>query len=94
MQGPDGTISPITGVFREVSKPERLVVTTRLVDGDGRTLIEALHTVAFDEEDGKTRLTLEVDVVELAPEAAEAREGMEEGWNQTLDRLGEHVATM
>jgi uncharacterized protein YndB with AHSA1/START domain len=94
MQGPDGTISPITGVIHEVSEPERLVVTTRLVDGDGRTLIEALHTVAFEEEAGKTTLTLEVDVVELAPEAAEAREGMEEGWNQTLDRLGEHVATM
>jgi uncharacterized protein YndB with AHSA1/START domain len=93
MQGPDGTIYPSRGVFHEVSEPERLVVSTALVDDQGKTLIEARSTVTLAEEGGKTRLTLEVEVVELAPEAAEARAGMDEGWNETLDRLAEHLTS-
>jgi uncharacterized protein YndB with AHSA1/START domain len=92
MQGPDGTVYPNRGVFHEVSEPERLVLSTALVDDQGKTLIEARSTVTLAEEGGKTRLKLEVEVVELAPEAAEARAGMEEGWNETLDRLAEHVS--
>jgi uncharacterized protein YndB with AHSA1/START domain len=92
MRGPDGTIYPNRGVFHEVSEPERLVVTTRLVDDAGKTLIEGRSTVTFAEDGGKTTLTLEFDIVHVEPEAADASAGAEQGWNESLDRLAEHLA--
>jgi uncharacterized protein YndB with AHSA1/START domain len=92
MQGPDGAIYPALGEFHEVVEPERLVLTTRAVDGNGKTLIEARSTVTLDDDGGKTRLTVQIDVVHVAPEAADAAAGAEEGWNQTLDRLVEFVS--
>jgi uncharacterized protein YndB with AHSA1/START domain len=92
MQGPDGTIYPALGEFNEVAEPERLVLTTRAVDGDGQTLIEARSTVTLDDDGGKTKLTVVIEVVHVAPGAEEAAAGAEEGWNQTLDRLVEFVS--
>jgi uncharacterized protein YndB with AHSA1/START domain len=43
----------------------------------------------FAELGGKTKLTLKAVVVKSAPEVAGALAGMEAGWNQSLDRLGE-----
>jgi uncharacterized protein YndB with AHSA1/START domain len=62
-----------------------------LVNDDGEPLIEALNTVMFAEEDGKTRVTLEVEFVHVAPEAADAAAGAKEGWNESLDRLEEYL---
>jgi uncharacterized protein YndB with AHSA1/START domain len=92
MQGTDGTVYPNRGVFHEVSEPERLVMSVRLVSDEGEPVIEALNTVMFAEEDGKTRVTLEFELVHVAPEAAEAAAGAKEGWNESLDRLEEHLA--
>jgi uncharacterized protein YndB with AHSA1/START domain len=92
MQGPDGTVYPAVGVFHEITEPERLVLTTKAVDGDGNTLIEAMSTVTLQEDEGKTRLTVEIEFVHVAPGAEEAAEGAEEGWNQTLDRLAAFVS--
>jgi uncharacterized protein YndB with AHSA1/START domain len=92
MRGPDGKVYPNTGVFHEVEAPERLVVSTTLVDGKGKTLIEDLNTVTFEDRGDQTELTLRARVIEAAPEAGVYLEGMEEGWNQTLDRFEEHLA--
>jgi uncharacterized protein YndB with AHSA1/START domain len=89
MQGTDGSVYPNRGVFNDVSEPDRLVMTLRLVNDKGEPLIEALNTVTFADEDGKTRVTLEFEFVHVAPEAAEASAGAEEGWNESLDRLEE-----
>jgi uncharacterized protein YndB with AHSA1/START domain len=91
MQGPDGTVYANRGVFHEVSEPERLVVTTRLLNDDGEPVIDGLSTVTFADDDGKTRLTLEFELVHVAPEAAEAAAGAEEGWNESFDRLAEYL---
>jgi uncharacterized protein YndB with AHSA1/START domain len=91
MQGPDGTVYPNRGVFREVSEPDRLVITTRLLNDAGEPVIDGLSTVTFAEEDGKTTLTLEFDLVHVAPEAAEAAAGAEQGWNESFDRLAEYL---
>jgi uncharacterized protein YndB with AHSA1/START domain len=88
MQGPEGPAFPMKGVFQEVVPPEKLVFTTQgLEDAKGGFGIETLSTVTFTEENGKTRLTLHVSIVKLAPEAAEALRGQKAGWNQSLDRL-------
>jgi uncharacterized protein YndB with AHSA1/START domain len=88
MQAPDGVVYPMDGEFHEVVAPERLVFTSRAFDPkSNKTLIKALNTITFTDEGGKTRLTVEARVVELAPEFEAAAAGMQEGWSQSLERL-------
>jgi uncharacterized protein YndB with AHSA1/START domain len=88
MQGPDGVVYPMDGVFHEVVVPERLVFTSRAFDSkSNKTLIKAFNTITFTDEGGKTKLTVAARVVELAPEFAAAAAGMEAGWSQSLERL-------
>ena len=94
MRAPDGAEHPMTGVFREVAPPARLVFTNVAVDRDGKPLLEGLTTVTFTEQGGRTKLTVESRAVGLVAFAARMLEGMEAGWTQSIDRLGEHVARM
>jgi uncharacterized protein YndB with AHSA1/START domain len=89
MHGPDGVDYDNKIVYLEIVEPERLVY----VHGDGDDAGQFHTTVTFEELDGKTRLTMRA----LFPSAA-ARDqvvkefGALEGANQTLDRLGAHLA--
>jgi uncharacterized protein YndB with AHSA1/START domain len=87
MRGPDGAEHPMTGMFREVVAPERLVFTNNPVDRDGNHLMEGLTTVTFADEGGKTRLTVHTRAVGNVPMAARMLAGMEMGWTQSIDRL-------
>jgi uncharacterized protein YndB with AHSA1/START domain len=91
MRAPDGADYPMTGVFREITEPERLVFTNAAVDEQGKPILEGLTTVTFAEHGGKTKLILQTSAVGLVADAARMLEGMEEGWSQSLDRLAEHV---
>jgi uncharacterized protein YndB with AHSA1/START domain len=89
MRGPDGTTYPmLNGVFQEVVSPERLVIHFAPEDG----IFELMQTFAFVERDGKTELTLEVFVLKSTPDAAFAMAGMQQGWDESLDRLGDALA--
>jgi uncharacterized protein YndB with AHSA1/START domain len=89
MRGPEGTIYPMHGVYHEVVEPERLVIT-HYVEGDkGDVVLEVLVTVTFTEQDGKTKVSMQATPVKAGPEAAYMLEGMNEGWNQQLDKLAE-----
>ena len=93
MRGPDGVVYPMKGVFHEIVEPERLVFTSSAIEDEaGNPGLEALNAVTFAEHNGKTKLTLQVVVVKSAPEAEAALDGMEEGWNQSLDRLADYLA--
>ncbi len=79
----------MTGFFREVVGEERLVFTTNaFADESGNLQLEGVNTVTFEEHEGKTTLTV-VPWVKLAPALAFAADGMEIGWSQSLERLGE-----
>lgn len=95
MQWPDGkTVNPMRGVFHEVVEPERLVFTTTTMEDDaGNPRLEVLNTVTFENDNGKTRLTLRAAVMVAAPEAAPALAGMEQGWTESLERLGVHAVS-
>jgi uncharacterized protein YndB with AHSA1/START domain len=92
MRGPDGTVYPMTGVYREVVEPERLVFTSAALDKEGNPLFEVLNTVTFAEHAGRTTLTLQARVVKTTAAAAPHLAGMEVGWSQSLERLEAHVA--
>jgi uncharacterized protein YndB with AHSA1/START domain len=92
MRAPDGVVYPMSGTFREVAAPGRLVFTTVAEDLEGNPLLEGLSTVTFDERGGKTMVTVQSAAVGLAPEAPQMLAGMEAGWTQSLERLAAALA--
>ncbi len=95
MRGPKGTpfdmIMPMKGTYREIVGLERIVYSSVAIeDAQGNPQLETLTTVTFADHNGKTKLTLKVQVVKATPEAAGPLAGMEMGWNQSLDKLAEY----
>ncbi len=92
MRGPDGTLyPPMIGVFEEVTEPERLVFRGAVLDEKGEPLFEVRNTAIFEDQGGKTRLTLHARVLKANPGSEKHLAGMEQGWAETLERLGEEV---
>ena len=87
MRDANGAIYPCRGIFHEIAEPERLVFTSMAIDHDGRILIEALNTVIFEEQDGKTVLTLHARVVVAVGMGLQYIKGMDAGWSQSFDKL-------
>ncbi len=87
MRGPDGTVYPMTGLYREVVAPERLVFTVSALDAKGKPLFEVLNTVTFAEQGGKTLLKVRAQVVNKTAGADAYLKGMEAGWSQSIERL-------
>ncbi len=91
MHGPDGNHYPMKGVFRTVIAPERLVFSNIAIDNDGNHLLESETTVVLEALGAKTRLTLHSYAKGLVAIAPQMLAGMEAGWSQSLDKLGEVV---
>ena len=91
MRDSDGTVYPMTGTFREIVRPERLVFTAEALDQSGTVVLEVLNTVIFEEKNGKTTLTLQARVTKVTGEGVSYLEGMEAGWTQSLERLASQV---
>jgi uncharacterized protein YndB with AHSA1/START domain len=79
----------VKGVYREIVEPERLVFTYAHENQDGTLVHETLVTVTFAEQRGKTKLTLRQAIFESVKE----RDSHRGGWNSSLDRLVEYLAT-
>lgn len=80
------------GVFKEIIPPEKLVFTSGAFIGeDGKAGIETSNTITLEDLGGRTRLTINAVVTKLAPEFTSAYEGMNEGWNQSLDKLTTYI---
>lgn len=74
------------GVFREVVEPERLAFTFAWEE-PGERGQETLVTVTFAEQQGQTRMVLQQSPFQSATE----RDGHDEGWNSTFDRLADFL---
>jgi uncharacterized protein YndB with AHSA1/START domain len=92
MQGPDGTVHPMTGTFDEVAEPECLVFRAVPVDHRGRPLLESLTTVTFHEVDHRTKVIVHASAAPIEPIGSEMLKGMNIGWSQSLERLAELIA--
>jgi|SRR5665213_1301352 len=91
MRGPDGKVYPMSGTFQDVVEPERIVFRSGALDGEGKLMFEIMTTVTFADQGGKTALKLEAKIVSETALAPQHLVGMEQGWNQSLDRLAELV---
>ena len=94
MRSPDGQEFWSTGVYREIVPMEKLVVTDSFADEQGNVVpgahygmpdipLETEITVTFEDQDGKTKMTLRHAGLPVGEHGSQA----EQGWNQSLDKL-------
>ncbi len=100
MRSPDGKDYWSTGVYQEIVEPERIVCTDSFADSEGNVVpashygmagdfpMEMLVTVTFEDQDGKTKMMLR----HVGLPAGENRDGANQGWNESFDKLAEEVA--
>ncbi|MGH8046215.1 MAG: SRPBCC domain-containing protein [Chthoniobacterales bacterium] len=107
MRSTDGTDYPLSGVYREIVEPERLVMSVdcsghgqewhALVNANGGTGAanaagEVQQTITFENPDGRTKLTVRMRFESKKIRDAMVGIGMNEGWSQSLERLAELLA--
>lgn len=91
MHGPDGTNYPNKSVFTEVVKHERIVFS-HTGGKEGGPGANFRSTWTFEDEDGKTRLTIRMFFGSAQERDQIVKEyGAIEGGKQTLERLAEHL---
>jgi uncharacterized protein YndB with AHSA1/START domain len=86
----DGTQMQMTGIYREVTPPHRLVNT----ESWGGEWPDTVNTVVLTEELGKTRLTATVLYPTKDARDAAMATGMNDGWSASYDRLDRELSTM
>jgi uncharacterized protein YndB with AHSA1/START domain len=91
MHGPDGTDYPNLITYEEIVPPARLVY----LHGDDKEPDQFHVTVTFDDQSGKTALTMRAVFKTAAARDYVIREhGAIEGAKQTVSRLEQYVRTM
>lgn len=102
MRSPDGKDIWSTGIYKEIVKPERIVITDSFSDDKGNVVpatqygmnpgfpLEMQVVVNFEERNGRTKLTLR----HIGMPSEEDNEGARQGWNESLDKLEEHLSAM
>lgn len=90
MRSPGGEDYWVSGVYREIIEPERIVFTWGRPVQEDRFHGESVVTVTFDDLGGKTKLTLHHAGFERVPDRDEHRGG----WTECLERLAGFVAAI
>jgi uncharacterized protein YndB with AHSA1/START domain len=80
----DGFEAAFRGEYREVAPNERIIWTEVY---EGMPEVEALNTVTFSEEDGRTTVTVLVQHASKGARDAHIRSGMETGLQEAMDLL-------
>jgi uncharacterized protein YndB with AHSA1/START domain len=91
MRAPWGDSYGVRGSYLEVVAPERLVIRCFATDEQGVERLDETIEVALAVEAKGTRLTLRAVASGEGPEAERMLSGMEQGWSETLDRLGDRA---
>jgi uncharacterized protein YndB with AHSA1/START domain len=84
MRAPDGEVHRVSGVYREIAPPDRLVFTWAWASTPER---ESLVTVELRTDGGATELSLTHSRFFDEP----ARDRHQHGWSGCLERLGRHA---
>jgi uncharacterized protein YndB with AHSA1/START domain len=86
----DGTEMAMSGVYKEVTPPERLVST----ESWGGNWAETLNTLTLSEANGRTTITNTILYPSKEARDAALKTGMKEGASQGFNRLDEYLRTM
>jgi uncharacterized glyoxalase superfamily protein PhnB/uncharacterized protein YndB with AHSA1/START domain len=87
---PDGTSMEMSGGYREVARPERLVSTERW----GGDWPETVNTLVLTEHEGKTTMTCTVRYPSREARERAIGTGMKDGWAQSYDKLDAYLKTI
>ncbi len=89
-----------TGTYKKIIPMKKIVATDSFADEHGNIVpsthygmegfpLEMLVTFEFEEQNGKTKMTLTHTGIENIDE--KIREGMDQGWNQSFDKIASLV---
>jgi uncharacterized protein YndB with AHSA1/START domain len=81
----DGTEMGMRGVYKEITPPDRIVLT----ESWGANWPETLNTIVFSEKDGKTTMANTILYPSKDARDAALKTGMKEGAGMSYDRLAE-----
>jgi uncharacterized protein YndB with AHSA1/START domain len=100
MQAPDGARYPMKGIFKEVVANRRLSYTVDLsehpkewqdmIDPNRRGVrpdSDLITTVTFEDEGGKTKMTIHMRFDVPAARDAHVKGGMAVGWSESFEKL-------
>ena len=89
----EGMRWPMRSTFKEVVPQRKLVFVGDAIDEKQDAMISSLITVNFEEEGGKTKLSIQIKVIKMvvSQQAEFALRGMEAGWIQQTEKLGEFL---
>ncbi len=90
MVKPDGEEYSAKGIYREITPPEKLVYTWTWEEDTPQEEHETLLTIELRALGDDTELTLTHENLK----SVESRDGHEVGWNEFLNNLGSHLASM
>lgn len=90
-----------TGTYKEIVPMKKIVITDSFADDKGNIVqsthygmpgfpLEMLVTFEFEEVDGKTKMILKHEGIKDIPD--EHRKGMDQGWNESFDKLSEAIS--
>ncbi len=84
---------PMRGVFKEVTPMSRLVFASLALDDAKKALLENVVTVEFEESGQKTEMKLNIRVTKAqsTQQVEFMLKGMEQGFNQQMDKLEEEL---
>lgn len=89
MRGPDGTDYWLSGTYREIVPPEKIVFSHHWLDDQGRPEHQTVVTITLEDDGGRTKLTLH----QAFFRSEAARDGHRGGWEESLDNLAEYLAS-
>lgn len=91
LRAPDGVDHWVKGSYREITPPERLVMTHCWTDAEGRpTGPETVITVTLTENNGETLMRFHQALFETSA----SRDGHSQGWSQSFDRLVDYLGNV
>ena len=88
MRSPQGTLLVKSGIYREISEPERLVFTYCDETDAGDSGPQTLVTITLTEQGGQTKLVLR----QAGFASTSAHDSHEDGWTGCMERFAEFVA--
>jgi uncharacterized protein YndB with AHSA1/START domain len=92
MRAPDGQEHWTRGHFVDIIPNARLVIEMGVADADNQPIFSAHTVVDFKDECDGTRMTVAQTYTLFQPIAEMMVGGAEQGWKETLDRLGRALA--
>jgi uncharacterized protein YndB with AHSA1/START domain len=88
MQSPEGYRHWARSVYREIVQPERIVYTSTFADEDANPvegIPEHLATITFGEYEGKTKVSVRIQLASAKDLGATLEMGMVQGLTETLN---------